>query len=61
MKNLLVAAFVALAFAVFFTVFLLLPLLVILLAYWIMVWQAKRRSRKAKATSAPAEIEAAKA
>jgi cbb3-type cytochrome oxidase subunit 3 len=54
MKNLLVAAAVSLVFAAFFAAFLLLPLLVILIAYWVMVWQAKRRSRKAKAANAGA-------
>lgn len=58
MRNLLVAALVALAFAVFFTAFLLLPLVVILLSYWVMVWQAKRRSRRAKESNGQPQAEA---
>lgn len=51
MKSLLIATAVSLAFAVFFTAFLVVPMLVILVAYYTMIWQAKRRSRRAATQS----------
>lgn len=53
MKSLLIAAAVSVAFALFFAAFLVLPAIVIAVAYFVMIWQAKRRSRRASADAAP--------